>query len=79
MSAVSAHCDYGRVFDEQQPICNQTLLALFDELLLDLESFGVRHRARDPAPRNQTLIAIPRTALNASPTASYSVGCAWMV
>jgi len=46
VSAVPAHCDYVRMLDEQQPVCNQTLLALFDELLLDRESFGVRHEPR---------------------------------
>src|SRR3982751_2653745 len=35
VSAVPAHCDYVGMLDEQQSVRNQTLLALFYELLLD--------------------------------------------
>ena len=68
-----------RMLDEQKLVGDLALLALIHELLLDCERFGVTDAAADRAPRHLRIDRESVTELNASPTASYRVGCAWMV
>jgi|SRR5580658_401009 hypothetical protein len=85
-AGVAAHGDNVRVLDQEQPVTAFPTLAFLDDLLLKKKGFLPAHSSQveqfvgaheEPLLTiNQKLMDRPSTALKASPSASYKVGCA---